>query len=374
MYSSVYLEAGSEPERRFKGSSFRERQTLSNAVCTMCLESLCAVYRPRLARSVHHHYYSVQMPSFAVILVLFSTLLHATWNILAKRGSATPELFPRVLAAVAVPGLVIGLLMEWRSAALLPHIWPLVLAAGACQAAYFLGLTLGYRAGDLSLVYPLVRALPVLLIGLFDVVRGQPPGAAGWTGLLLVLGGCLLVALPAVREHPGAGAPRTPQAAGSRPGTAVGWAALAALGTVGYTVFDKFAADAITATGGMRAGAAFRYGLWEFTICAACFLPLMAAVDRGRARRQAPPQHSRAAGRMHGVLIATLMYVTYALVLWAYQLSWQTSYVVALRQFSIVLGVVVGALLLREAAPAQRIAGAVIITGGVAVLTVAGAL
>ncbi len=314
------------------------------------------------------------MPPFAVILVLLSTVLHASWNILAKRGSATPELFPRVLAAVAIPGLVIGLLAEWRSTALLPHIWPLVLAAGACQAAYFVGLTLGYRAGDLSLVYPLVRALPVLLIGFFDVARGQPPGAAGWSGLLLVLGGCLLVALPAARQHTGAGAPATPQAAGSRPRAAVGWAVLAALGTVGYTVFDKFAADAITVTGGMGAAAAFRYGLWEFTICAACFLPLMSVINRGSARRQAPPQHSRAAGRMHGVLIATLMYVTYALVLWAYQLSWQTSYVVALRQFSIVLGVVVGALLLREAAPATRVAGAVVIVGGVAVLTFAGAL
>ena len=312
------------------------------------------------------------MPPFAVILVLFSTLLHATWNILAKRGSAAPELFPRVLAAVAIPGLGIGLLTEWASAALLPHVWPLVLAAGACQAAYFLGLTLGYRAGDLSLVYPLVRGLPVLLVGFFDVARGQPPGAAGWAGLLLVLGGCLLLALPAVRQRTGASALRMPRAADIRPRAAVGWAALAALGTVGYTIFDKFAADTITMTGGMGAGAAFRYGLWEFTICAACFLPLMSVVNRGSARRQAPAQQSRAAGRMHGVLIATLMYVTYALVLWAYQLSWQTSYVVALRQFSIVLGVVVGGLLLREAAPARRIAGAVIITGGVAVLTVAG--
>lgn len=154
----------------------------------------------------------------------------------------------------------------------------------------------------------------------------------------------------------------------------MGWAALAALGTVGYTVFDKFAADAITATGGMGAAAAFRYGLWEFTVCAACFLPLMGAVNRGMARRETVSRRSPNAGIAHGVIIAALMYLTYALVLWAYQLSWQTSYVVALRQFSIVLGVVVGVLLLREAAPATRVAGAVVIVGGVAVLTFTGAL
>ena len=312
------------------------------------------------------------MPPFAVSLVLISTLLHASWNILAKRGSAMPNLFPRVLLTVAIPGVVVGLLTEWRSAALLPHTWPFLLATGAFQAAYFLGLTLGYRAGDLSLVYPLVRALPVVLVGVFDLARGQPPDGAGWTGLLLVLGGCLLVALPAARQNIGAGAARMPQAAGSWPAAAIGWAALAALGTVGYTVFDKLAAEAITATGAMGAGGAFRYGLWEFTVCAAYYLPLMAIVNRGSARRQAPSRPSRAAGLAQGVLIASLIYVTYALVLWAYQLSWQTSYVMALRQFSIVLGVVVGALLLREAVPATRIAGAAIIAGGIAVLTLAG--
>jgi len=314
------------------------------------------------------------MPPFAVSLVLLSTLLHASWNILAKRGSATPELFSRVLSAVAIPGLVIGLLTEWRSTALMPHIWPLVLGAGACQAGYFLGLTLGYRAGDLSLVYPLVRALPVLLIGFFDVARGQPPGGAGWTGLVLVLGGCLLVALPVARRRHGTPIAPLPQVAGGWPGAAIGWASLAALGTVGYTVFDKLAADVITATVDLGAGGAFRYGLWEFTICAACYLPLMAAVNRGSARPETATRRSRNAGIVQGVIIAALMYLTYALVLWAYQLSWQTSYVVALRQFSIVLGVVVGALLLREAAPLTRVAGAVVIVGGVAALTFAGAL
>ena len=311
------------------------------------------------------------MPPFAVTLVLFSTLLHASWNILAKRGSATPVLFSRVLAAIAIPGLVVGLLAEWRSAPLLPHIWPLVLGAGAFQAAYFLGLNLGYRAGDLSLVYPLVRALPVVLVGIFDVARGQPPGGGGWIGLLLVLGGCLLVALPA-SQHAGVRVAGGLQAARSWPWVAIGWATVAALGTVGYTVFDKLAAEAITASGGLGAGAAFRYGLWEFTICAACYLPLMAAVNRGRARRPAASRRTLAAGILQGVIIAALMYCTYALVLWAYQLSWQTSYVVALRQFSIVLGVVVGALLLREAAPATRVAGAVVIAGGVALLTLVG--
>jgi drug/metabolite transporter (DMT)-like permease len=317
------------------------------------------------------------MPPLAVSLVLFSTLLHASWNLLAKRGSSAPALFPRVLMAVAVPGVLIGVLGEWRGASLLATAWPFLLVAGMFQASYFLGLTMGYRTGDLSLVYPLVRALPVLLVSGFDVLRGQVPGAAGWLGLALVLGGCLLVARPAGARR----ADRPPEQRPRWHGTAIGWAALAALGTVGYTVADKLAADAITAAGQAGGVTAFRYGLWEFTITAAYYLSSLALWDRLRRRPASRAATGPAArspfaaepGRWPvTVLIATLMLVTYALVLWAYQMSWQTSYVVALRQFSIVAGVVGGALLLGEAARTARIAGAVVIVAGVAAITFAG--
>jgi uncharacterized membrane protein len=58
-------------------------------------------------------------------------------------------------------------------------------------------------------------------------------------------------------------------------------------------------------------------------------------------------------------------------VLWAYQLSWQTSYVVALRQFSVVLGVAAGAVIFKEAAQRARLTGAVVIAVGVATLAIA---
>ena len=339
------------------------------------------------------------MPPLAVSLVLFSTLLHASWNLLAKRGSGSPALFPRVLLTIAVPGLLFGLLGEWRGAALLPETWPFLAVTGAFQAAYYLGLTMGYRSGDLSLVYPLVRALPVLLVGVFDVLRGQVPGAAGWLGLALVLVGCLLVAAPtrtsrtprtvadgtrndASGQSRGTGlhpAPGGDRLARRWHGAVIGWAVIAALGTVGYTVADKLAADAISAAGLAGAGAAFRYGSWEFAVSTAYFLPLLALTDRIRpppapatSASPATPSARQPARRPAIVAIAVLMYVTYALVLWAFQLSWQTSYVVALRQFSIVAGVVGGALLLGEPARALRITGAMVIVAGVAVITFVG--
>ena len=314
------------------------------------------------------------MPPLAITLVLVSTLLHAGWNVLAKRSGDTAVTFPRVLLVIAIPGLLVGLLAEWRGMALLPQIWPYLLTTGVFQAAYFLGLTMGYRAGDLSLVYPLVRALPVLLLGIFDVVRGHLPGTVGWLGLSLVLGGCLLVALPAPLRGSGSDAAGTPW---NRQRAAVGWAAVAALGMVGYTILDKLAADAMAAGGG-GGGAAFRYGLWELTTTAAYYLPVLAVINRNLRRDQPPQPRSRAKAAVQParglltVAMGVLIYTAYGLVLWAYQLSWQISYVVALRQFSIVIGVAIGVLFLGEAAPAPRIAGAVVIVAGVAALTFIG--
>jgi drug/metabolite transporter (DMT)-like permease len=68
------------------------------------------------------------------------------------------------------------------------------------------------------------------------------------------------------------------------------------------------------------------------------------------------------------LLVGVLLFGAYALVLWAYQLSVHTSYVVAMRQFSIVIGVVAGSLLFHEPAPRLRIAAAITITlGGICI-------
>ena len=105
---------------------------------------------------------------------------------------------------------------------------------------------------------------------------------------------------------------------------------------------------------------------------------MLAVINRNLRRDQPPQPRSRAKAAVQParglltVAMGVLIYTAYGLVLWAYQLSWQISYVVALRQFSIVIGVAIGVLFLGEAAPAPRIAGAVVIVAGVAALTFIG--
>ena len=318
------------------------------------------------------------MPPLAAGLVLCSTILHAGWNLIAKRRSDSWTTLLRILAVICAPGVLIAAAAEVFADGLLPHVWPLLLGAGGAQAVYFLGLTLGYRAGDMGVVYPVTRALPVLFLGGFDLMRNLSPSPAGWLGLALVAAGCIVIS----------------QAGGTDPGAAdrgrlarrlhptIAWAAVAAAGTVGYTAFDKLAAEVMRRELGGGLIAAVRYGLWEFVISTVLYAALLAAAMRVDARRRpaapAPPPSARSSRppRRPAVDWRTAaagfsMFGAYSLVLWAYQLSERASYVVALRQFSIVLGVAAGAVLMRERAPVVRIGAAVVIVAGIALVSAA---
>src|SRR5207247_10902278 len=95
----------------------------------------------------------------ALGLVLLSAVIHASWNLLTKRAIAdTPFLWlVYVVGAIAYAPLAIGILVIAK-----PALGPITLifvgVAVVLQTMYFITLSAGYRAGDLSLVYPMWRA------------------------------------------------------------------------------------------------------------------------------------------------------------------------------------------------------------------------
>ena len=51
----------------------------------------------------------------------------------------------------------------------------LLLASALFQGIYYVGLTRSYRSSDFTVVYPLARALPVLLLAVVDLMRDRMP-------------------------------------------------------------------------------------------------------------------------------------------------------------------------------------------------------
>ena len=315
------------------------------------------------------------MPPVVIGIVLISTIFHVSWNLIAKQGSFSPTLFLRILLFISIPGLVAAVGSEIFSPGFLAFLWPLLLGASFFEALYFLGLTVGYRVGDLGVVYPIARALPVLLLGSFDVARGLSPSAIDWIGLGLVALGCLVVSLSvgSLRDNTDF------NFVGRFLRRGVGWAIVAAFGTVGYSAFDKLAAEAIESEFGSGLTSALRYGLWEFSFTTTLYVPMLIIFIAISKRRDGgslvgigrwwSESGSQKVSFWVIAAAAVLLFIAYSFVLWAFQLTDQTSNVVALRQFSIVLGVVAGALVMKEEAPVFRIIAALIITIGVVLVS-----
>jgi drug/metabolite transporter (DMT)-like permease len=305
--------------------------------------------------------------------------MHAGWNLLARRQRGTDIFLPMTLI-VSTAGLIPVVLAEWRRPPILPAVWPHLLAAGVCQAVYYFGLLRGYRSGDFTVVYPVARSLPVLALALVDVVQGRPPSGWGWLGIGLIAAGCTLAPLEGWRDFQ--------PSRYWNPATI--WILVTAAGMIGYTLVDRAAAQRMTP----GAETAVRYGVFEImSSCLFYWLALRLSKEgKGVPAETEPPPHpsphsqyairdtqylSRITYHASRItrstfLAAVLMFGAYSLVLWAYQLAEQVSYVVALRQFSIVLGVVAAAVLFHEPAPRWRISMAVLIVVGVVLISTAG--
>lgn len=287
------------------------------------------------------------MTLVALILVFLSTPMHAGWNLLGRRQRAEGAFFAQILGWGAVVGLgpvvVGGLLGGFMPG----EVWVCVLISGSCAGAYFFFLAKGYAKSDFTVVYPIARALPVVLVGLGDILRGHDPSVWGWMGMSLVVIGCLLTPLRSLSEFHWQRYIHWPSL----------WMVLAAMGTVGYSLSDKVAAEVLS----KGAGSAARYCYFFFLIGFLVYQLLRRVFGTG-------PEPSQKIERSDIALGAALNFGSYWLVLWAYQLVGRASYVVAFRQFSIVLGVVAAFAIYKERGMVVRITAAAMITAGLVII------
>lgn len=284
-----------------------------------------------------------------LLLVFTSAIIHASWNLMVRARGANQMLL-RVPLMITIIGLLPALWLEWTTQPFSLFVWAMLVLTSIFQSFYYLGLLRGYEHGDFTMVYPIVRALPVLFIAIFDTLRGHQPHPAAWLGMVLVSLGCLVIPHTSFRNL---------QFAVYR-NRAMGWVLLAAIGTVGYSVVDKVAAEEMLP----GAATAARYYVYE---SAFTFLMLWATL---RIQRLPTGLEKLRSDWPWSTLAAIGVFSSYWLILWAYQISAQASTIVAMRQISIVIGAVAGSLLFHEPARHLRITAAAMITLGVILIAV----
>jgi uncharacterized membrane protein len=298
-------------------------------------------------------------------LALGSTVVHAGWNLLTRGQSDRETLMLRMLIVVAAVGLVPMIVGEWMAPQMTVTAWWCAGVAGFFGGMYYFFLAHSYNKADFTTAYPVIRALPVMLIPFADMVRGRPISLIGWVAVVLVAVGCLLSTLTSFREfsfkrffhH------------------SFVLICTAALGTVGYTIFDKLASESIRSAAeaslapGAKVSAVVAIGgtaKYEWAMLTAALVAFVGFQRAFPGHRRALREQGGSAGPGWTVpaLVAAGVFIGYGMILWAFQLTDQMGYVSALRQFSIAIGVVLAFVVFHEKGFWVRTTGVVFITAG----------
>lgn len=230
-------------------------------------------------------------------------------------------------------------------------MWALIALTGVAHGLYFYWMTRSYEGADLSLVYPIVRSTPALLPFVAVAFLGESVSPGGALGIAIVVAGMWLVHSQGELRL----------AALLRPG--LGFAYLTLLATVAYSLADKVAMAKLA--GAAWSGPLPRSFAYFWLITAAnalLFVPLaLRRVRRPLLREVARAEWPRAAGAV------VISIASYTLILEAFQRA-PASYVVAVRQTSVLFAVAIGAFLLREQPGRPRVLGALATVVGVALI------
>ena len=271
------------------------------------------------------------------LAVLAAALLHAVWNALVKSGGDRLMVLAAVNGGGALAAVPLVLLANFPAAA----SWPWLLASAALHCGYYFFLIQAYRVGDLAHVYPLARGTaPLLVTGGAALLAGEylAPGA--------VLGVCVASAgIVSLAFEGGVPWRRDSRAL---------WYALATSAFIGaYTVVDGI---------GVRlADGALGYIGWLFLIDGVPIVVLALLRRPGQVRSFLRREWWRCGG---GALASM---TAYGLVIWAMSLG-AMGMVSALRETSVLFAVLIGIFVLGERLTGRRIAAALLVCAGVALM------
>jgi drug/metabolite transporter (DMT)-like permease len=281
----------------------------------------------------------MSLPLF--VLVLSAGVLHAVWNFSARRISGNLAVFwwsmwvgslamVPVIAGVAVAQGQEGFVRMLRDG------YPYILATGTIHTVYFFMLARAYEHGEISVVYPVARGSGIGITAFLGwLLLDEPVTRVGVAGIGLICGGILSMGLGVVRRNPHA-------LHGFKSALGVG------LTIVGYSVVDKFGVAVVHPT-------VYITGMFGLT---ALFLwPTVARRFEGRlweTMRTFWPSI---------LLIGLGSVVTYLMILFALTMG-PVSYIVALREFAVVVGACLGVVLLKEPLTPGKIGAILAITAG----------
>ena len=274
------------------------------------------------------------MENFVFLAVLFAAACHAGWNALIKVGLdplSTTTLISLGAGLVALALAPLVGLPAWAA-------WPWLIASVIVHLCYFASLIESYRTGDLGQVYPIARgSAPLMTAAATTVFIGEKLSLVGWTGILSLVAGVLLLSARGGREL--AEVDRR----------AIGFALFTALTICAYSVVDGI--------GARLSANPNAYSVWLFIGIAFVMLPYAIYRDG--------PDVIPAMRRFwrRGLAGGALQLLSYGIAIWAMTAA-PIAIVATLRETSVLFGAVIAVVVLKEPLRAARVVAACLIVCG----------
>lgn len=285
------------------------------------------------------------MTAFALMLVLIAAVLHATWNLCAKRaGGGLP--FVWLVSVVICAGYIPVLTgyWWWKQPALSWSAIAWIVGSGFLKTAASLSLQRSYRSGDFSLIYPLARGTgPLLSTAAAIVLLGERPSLLAIAGGVVIIAAVFFLTGGAGLFHQDRAHLRVAVRNGLTTGVLIAC----------YTVWDRHGVHTLAIPPVLYDGGT-------------AFMVLGLVTPWAWSRRAEVGKHWREHKR-YVFGMALLSPVAYVLVLTAMSFT-PVSYVAPAREVSIVLGAFIGARYLKEADAHRRIWAALAMAVGVIAL------
>ncbi len=281
------------------------------------------------------------MSTLVFLAVLSSSFMQASWNFLAKKSSANKTVLLLIgwllfgLVSVPVASLYTDFSLMTETS------WKFVLFSGLIHFIYVMVLGWAYTVGEISVVYPVARGVGIAITCVVAYSLGWDElSFQGCMGVAAIILGTLFIAGREVRKLE----------------TLKGLLVALLLGSIisTYSLVDS--------RGALHVPIFFFIGMMNL-LTAVIASPLLLTKYKREAVEVLKGR------KLEAFFIAFAGSAAYLIILWAYTQT-STSYVVALREFSIVIASGLGVTFLKEALYSNKVVGVMTILLGVVLVRV----
>ncbi|TQS74161.1 EamA family transporter [Ornithinibacillus gellani] len=284
------------------------------------------------------------MSLLALVLIIISAFMHATWNFLAKLSNSGFSFVWLYLisSAIIYAPLVAGLFIftdvqfGWMEAAF-------IIGSAGIHLTYSLTLQKGYTVGDLSLIYPLARGTGPMLVAIIAFFfLDEPLTIVSSVGIIFIIGSVFVISggLQSLRNM--------------KDTTAVSYGLLIGVMIASYTLVDKLAVSTFVIPPILL--------IYGFIIGQIILLTPKAIKNWSDVKSDWHKHRNKAIG------VGILNPLAYILVLVAMTFT-PVSHVAAVREMSILIGTIMGTKMLSEGFGSRRMIAAGTMIIGIILVT-----